>query len=217
MDTMTLVKRRPTRVVVFLLLFLVGGAVVNIAVAWGIAIVTGGGRPSATGHNEMSMDDTQAFWLRHAPADWRDAELLEGVGLGFRGRGRAHVLVIAELASPPQLVGVSHSDAGWPLLSLGFRAQHVVRQGVENMDVQGGWRVHLPRFKDRTLPLLPIWPGFAINTMFYALVLWLLFAAPFALRRWRRTRRGQCPKCGYPAGTSDVCTECGARLPSPSR
>ena len=32
-------------------------------------------------------------------------------------------------------------------------------------------------------PLQPIWPGFAINTVFYAFILWLLFAAPFALRR----------------------------------
>jgi len=30
------------------------------------------------------------------------------------------------------------------------------------------------------LPLRPLWPGFAINTLFYAGVLWMLFAIPFA-------------------------------------
>ena len=64
--------------------------------------------------------------------------------------------------------------------------------------------------RGHVVPLGPIWPGFAINTVFYAAVLWLLFAAPFALRRRRRIKRGLCPKCAYPVGTSDTCTECGA-------
>ena len=56
-------------------------------------------------------------------------------------------------------------------------------------------------------------PGFAINTVFYAVVLWLLFAAPLALRRRRRIKRGLCPKCAYPVGTNKRCTECGALRP----
>ena len=51
--------------------------------------------------------------------------------------------------------------------------------------------------------------GFAFNTLFYAAILWLLFAGPFALRRWRRIKRGLCLACAYPVGTSAVCTECG--------
>jgi hypothetical protein len=64
----------------------------------------------------------------------------------------------------------------------------------------------------RALPLRPIWPGFAINTMFYAAILWLLFAALHPggfVRRRIRARRGQCPACAYPVGASNVCTECG--------
>jgi hypothetical protein len=61
----------------------------------------------------------------------------------------------------------------------------------------------------RILPLRLIWPGFAINTVFYAAILWMLFAAPFSIRRWRRIKRGLCPACAYPVGASDVCTECG--------
>ena len=57
----------------------------------------------------------------------------------------------------------------------------------------------------------PIWPGFAVNTLLYAGILYLPFA-PFALRRFIRHRRGLCPGCGYPIGESDVCTECGAEL-----
>ena len=64
--------------------------------------------------------------------------------------------------------------------------------------------------REGVLPLQPIWPGFAINTAFYALILWLPFA-PFQLRRYMRIKRGLCIKCGYDLrGTEhEVCPECG--------
>ena len=68
--------------------------------------------------------------------------------------------------------------------------------------------------EDRLLPTLMIWPGFAINTLFYATILGALFAVPAALRRKRRIKRGLCPKCAYPVGTSAVCTECGTPVTS---
>jgi hypothetical protein len=69
----------------------------------------------------------------------------------------------------------------------------------------------------------PIWPGFAINTVFYAAVLWGLFGAPLAmggLRKRRRIKRGWCPKCAYDlrgrAPDSTVCPECGLSVePTP--
>ncbi len=64
------------------------------------------------------------------------------------------------------------------------------------------------------IPLGVIWPGFALNTLFYAAILWALIPGPFALRRYLRLRRGLCPKCAYPMGESAVCTECGRPLPS---
>ncbi len=65
----------------------------------------------------------------------------------------------------------------------------------------------------RVLPLRPIWPGFAVNTLFYAAILWLAIPGPFALRRFLRVRRGLCPKCAYPMGEAPVCTKCGHDLP----
>ncbi len=63
------------------------------------------------------------------------------------------------------------------------------------------------------LPKAVVWPGFAINTLFYATLLWLLMYGMSALRRFLRVRRGLCPKCAYPMGESAVCTECGIALP----
>ena len=39
------------------------------------------------------------------------------------------------------------------------------------------------------LAVRPIWPGFAINTIFFAATLWLLVCGPFALRRHIRRKR----------------------------
>ena len=93
-------------------------------------------------------------------------------------------------------------------------------QGVEALGFgmewrDGAWR--LPRWA-RTrvgfVPLRPVWPNFAVNTLFYAAILWLLIPGPFVLRRFIRVRRGLCPACAYPRGESDVCSECGKALPA---
>ena len=66
----------------------------------------------------------------------------------------------------------------------------------------------------RVLPLIPIWPGFAINTLFYATILWLVIPGPFALRRLIRRKRGLCVACGYDLSHADhdACPECGVAL-----
>ena len=62
------------------------------------------------------------------------------------------------------------------------------------------------------LPYRPIWPGFVINTIFYAAILCLPFA-PFQLRRYVRVKRALCIKCGYDlrGNFSAGCPECGWR------
>ena len=64
-----------------------------------------------------------------------------------------------------------------------------------------------------TLPLRPVWPGFAANTIFYAGIAAMLVYNPWVIRRLLRHRRRLCPSCAYPMGRSAVCTECGRALP----
>ncbi|MEQ8316442.1 MAG: hypothetical protein RIE77_11250 [Phycisphaerales bacterium] len=62
------------------------------------------------------------------------------------------------------------------------------------------------------LPLLPLWPGFAINTGFYALLLFIAWRTPSVVRRTLRRRCGRCARCGYDRGglgPGTACPECG--------
>jgi hypothetical protein len=75
----------------------------------------------------------------------------------------------------------------------------------------------------RVLPYRLIWRGMLINTVFYALILWLLIPGPFVLRRLIRLKRGRCPKCGYDlrgappeVGAGGGCPECGWGRGEPS-
>ena len=113
----------------------------------------------------------------------------------------------------------SQVGAGWPAYALSC-AEACPLEFTDGVHLIGGFQ--LPRSMESMrlsgpVPLLPIWPGFAINTIFYAAILWLLFAAPFKVRRWRRTRLGLCPACAYPVGESETCTECGRRRVSEPR
>ncbi len=113
---------------------------------------------------------------------------------------------------------------GWPCLVLASATVYVQRFGrLLDGQVSAGFIATEPPEpitlgpvlleKLRVLPLRPVWPGFAVNTLLYAAVTWLLFVCPFELRRFIRVRRGLCPTCTYPMGASEVCTECGKPLP----
>ena len=107
------------------------------------------------------------------------------------------------------IVRLIEDARGWPLLAMvcrfedldGYGHRFVARGGLELATAGPG--------QPRALPIVPIWRGFLANTMLYAALLWLLFFAPFTLRRHLRARRGLCPACAYPVGELSVCSECG--------
>ena len=155
------VKRRLLTIAIFLL----AGAVVNVAVAWGmVAFVHPYLRPLPVFH-------------------------LESAKITFGG-GQSVV----------QFVVI----AGWPLTcsSYEYRSYGGVGSIAGGLKLDG-W--------PRALPLRPVWPGFAINTLFYAAILWLIIPGPFVLRRLIRRRRGLCPACGYDLrhAEHEACPECG--------
>jgi hypothetical protein len=177
LGTISAVKWRIIQLGVFLLV----GAVVNVAVAWGClnAGMYAAPRWVSESRAQVLLDSFGVARPEHISVS------TEGQAAG------SWTAIIAY--GPRTEVGtyVELRRSGWPTWSFqSMRTPPLFRISSEEL-------------------LHPIWPGFAINTVFYAAICWLLFAAPFAVRRRRRIKRGLCQSCAYPVGTSDVCTECG--------
>jgi hypothetical protein len=245
--------RSPRKVVIRAGTFLLLGAIVNIAVAWGLMLASSAWRGILADYVEASGPCVYGDWgiqrwgdtghVRIVSSFSKDGvmnEWLEGVD------GSQLVPSWSSVAAPsPRFTDLSCSaDAmmedgcGWPFVALGCR--YCLQPTADNesgfiTEIEWGfpWSVTAattanappnqfimlrPGYMyDVALPLRPMWRGFAINTLFYAAILWLLFATPLELRRMRRIKRGLCPACAYPVGASDLCTECGKPVPSPLR
>ncbi len=215
-------KRRILKLTVFLLL----GAVVNVAVAWGCATRSNSyiRLPKYSGH---AAEGERSYFERMG---WQQATYGEGlrcvfwefrqIGLGLVDTTFSEA-VIFEDSGKLVLGGETavRTEAGWPLLSLcgekwkcepQWPAVWRYRTAVQPPDAVLGLRLA----SYRVLPFGPIWPSFAINTIFYAALIWILTLGPFTARRMIRRKRGLCAKCGYDlrgaSGGGDVCPECGA-------
>ena len=198
------VKRRLCIVAV---IFLLAGAVVNVAVAWGCSVWS-----CYTGAAASSEPATE--WPRPVPNDWPTPhDKMRNNGFGVE-----RFLVSWENARTPSdatqrwYCNIQVTQAGWPLRTL--EGMQWLDGRLFRIDERHSWSIDFETWSIEHwwnfLPLKPMWPGFAVNTLFYAALLWL----QFAMRRWNRVQRGLCPKCAYPMGESEVCSECGRELPN---
>lgn len=78
------------------------------------------------------------------------------------------------------------------------------RGGIERVTL-------LPPASSRThyLPLEPLWPGLAVDSALYGALVGTAVLGAAAVRRRLRVRARLCANCGYPTGSSAVCSECG--------
>ena len=229
-------KRRLFKLVVFLIL----GAIVNVAVAWGILAAT------VWLNSTEEPEQEVGFWPPDNP-EW-EIEMLRYKGHASfvcNNFSRVHSefffrpirewlprWAFCRTESPTTVHGLPiymgngglvEQAAGWPLLALQspYRWTFIPSDGwTTQVELLGPGIVVSTDRKHKiiglpfVLPLRPIWPGFAINTMFYVALLWLLTLGPFTARRMIRRKRGRCIKCGYDLrGTEhEVCPECGKEL-----
>lgn len=61
----------------------------------------------------------------------------------------------------------------------------------------------------RPVPLVPVWPGFAVCSVFWAGVIGAVWNVPGMVRGAVRRRRGLCAKCAYELRGLSACPECG--------
>ncbi len=204
--------------------FLLAGAVVNVAVAWG-CILSFPPQPMKYPPVFLPSDsETQAWWHDNRPDGVMDdlgiVQIWKRFGwrhIWYMGDKGGTMTIVPSGAirmtgpRPSDNTHCSQTICGFPMMSL--RGERWTRihealggTSIEELRRSGlGWRGY---------PFRPVWLGLAVNTVFYAVVLWLLIPGPFALRQFIRVRRGRCPKCAYPMGESDVCSECGRALPN---
>ena len=154
----------------------------------------------------MLIDAAAATWALMPIDDFESTPLYAALPLRERLRFDAQQPVQSTIAR----------TAGWPAAAL-WQAQDRVSEGA-------GWRWNhrgsIPQpwgEAGARLPLAPFFPGFLLDTLFYAAPWWLILITPGAIRRFRRRRRGRCIRCGYDlAGlrpddnTTPTCPECGA-------
>ncbi len=223
-------KRRLTKLLLFLLL----GAIINVAVAWGLSVLL-------IGRAELDMEYIEARDGSAFPEPFGVIRAcgIECVYLGFHFELPGWLESKIDLQARPSLdwstlrsgslkkacrlvdAGVvGEVGAGWPLKCLGYRVRLLEPDNVDSA-VAYDWGLPVERglndpldLPGKILPLRPIWLGFAINTVLYALIL-VVPLAPFTLRRFIRRKRGHCIKCGYDlrATSGGRCPECGWKHP----
>ncbi len=193
-------KRRLFTPAIYLLL----GAVLNVAVAWGCAVLAE--RPQT----RVSF----AYRASTISVVKPNASVFYQYNLRRLGSVKD---VRVFLLLPQDKRTVVQARAGWPMLSLYGKLEEVMSQGTMSKDYTRAIGLlpaagPLRLVTEPIVPLRPVWPGFAVNTLFYAAILWLAIPGPFALRRHIRRRRGLCITCGYDIrhADHDACPECGA-------
>jgi hypothetical protein len=220
-------------------IFLLAGAVVNMAVAWASPVLV---EPPAAEPSDVIVDSyfrgVSGFDGRRWRTKTADRIVLEHVSVRTGAWVSSEGVVddwipewsrrFFEGPDPHverRFFTLRRAEArGWPRLAL----WGAVEQGQRTQ--QSPFR-QPPRFfhaipidrpagatfishaETRILPTAVIWPGFVVNTIVYAAGMWLLFWCALASRRLIRRRRGLCPACAYPMGEVAVCSECGEPLP----
>lgn len=217
--------------------FLLLGAIMNIAVAWGISLLHGEAaeywRPY---HNPGDENPLVVFVTRRF-----GQEIISGCERSGTLLGR-HPEDVRTYSGgtwwPRESVSRSSSRrsyaiaSGWPMLSMkAWRATTIMDTGVDALQYDalyhGGIHINRDVF-GRTpkpgsdvmntvavlLPMSPIWAGMVGNTVINAAAFAVLLTICDKGRRAWRVRLHRCPTCGYLRGTSPVCTECGQTLPT---
>ena len=197
-------KRRLFKLVVLLLL----GATVNVAVAWAIAALD---RPGGN-MRAIAVDRVTSVWDRYRWENWAEAPFSGNsyITIGTR------LLVAGAPDETDSFCLVYEAACGLPAKSIayGYTLDHGRGKHRFHDCVRLPWQTRTVMFGQtgNYLPYRVLWPGFAVNTIFYAAVLWLLAFGPFAARRIIRRKRGRCIQCGYDLrhAPHDACPECGA-------
>ena len=213
-----------------ILLFLLLGAIVNVAVAWACcAVCDERWMPEGVSGGVLNVDLPEPVWdhCRRPELDWTCSHRRLSLsrlpvavhGTSFQadaddGRWWAWCTLYASGWPLPSMAGELWEWRRWSpdgkrCVEFGLDREWLFLPPSERVAVS-------PMFGRRgtvhPIPLRPLWYGFVIDTATYAVILWLLLRGAHDLRRFVRRRRGLCPNCCYDlrgAPSGGGCPECG--------
>jgi hypothetical protein len=168
-------------------------------------------------------------WL---PASWPEASTAErwtGVSSGFSHTETFFRTSAHEPPGNPDTYVLERDTFGWPfpaLVRFSAGVQHgpaslrgePLRQFFAEFAAAAGARAGREKARGKPTPVWPFFPGFALDTAFYAAIAFGLLSGPGAIRRRVRRAGGRCPACDYdlsglPPGSP--CPECAEKPPPP--
>jgi len=201
-------RRWTLRITICLIL----GAITTVAVAcgWSLATITTDGRPFQP-EFESWVDFkryTDRSWPALIPSDFSIREFATRHELGW-----AATRIEAWAADEMSYLRCEIRRGGWPFLSMrGEWCWDDSQWRPQNVQVKRLLLLNSFRHETRmALPLRPIWPGFLIDTLFYAAIWFGVFFGFTSAKRFIRAKRGRCPHCGYDlrGQLAAGCPECG--------
>jgi len=199
------------RLIARLLVCLILGAVTTVGVAWFLAMYS-------------------VRWQEPVPVDVRGTDMSSVL----RSIGRLHTWDHYPHYSDGRIksfggfysTGTDTREYGWPALAMKSRVQmYFDERGVASgwdlptgeLVLRGFPTTRLPDWmgastNDR-LPIMPVFPAFAYNTLTFAAGWFVVLLAFGATRRAFRRQRGRCPQCAYNlrGDFTTGCPECGWR------
>lgn len=126
------------------------------------------------------------------------------------------------------LLVMEETYAGWPAYALRMQILDFVRPrtAVTHRALRPSslrrqriitWSIPLPMqvaltanlWQTSALPVVPVWPGFLINSVFWGALVTILVWLKCDLPQVIRNRRGRCTACGYNLSGLTRCPECG--------
>ena len=221
-----------------LALFLILGALVNVTVAWGCAVwltIDVNQFPDKVEFRDEISGPGSSLWrvqqIKRSGAMriltlWVAESDLEILANGNSGSLHLPAWCLSKDRLNSEATTIAIMDArGWPMLSLSSAVKSDAPELLENMSSEAEvlWGLRLSQdsaqisallYANILLPTRIIWPGFVIDTIMYAAIVWFVVFVPFATRRLIRRKRGLCIKCGYDLRhvEHEKCPECGAAI-----
>jgi len=195
------VKRWPLRIILYLML----GAITTVAVAWGAGVSNDLLEAPMT-HGHTLYASGWGWYIKRADAvasswvsSWSSAMDYD-FGVEPAASDVAPYWCRLECLDPTVEATWSAQARGWPLRALWCDFEALADAGPGET-VGGGIRLAPAGFAAintlHALPLRPIWPGFVIDTLFYAAIWFGVFFGFASAKRAIQRRRGRCPRCGY--------------------